>query len=1582
MKCHILFSMCLLLTILPGTYDPNFVFGQEVDGQSKNAPELREIFNLEKTIFDPVIEESELMGLLESLTARKQPRRMKLIADELAKKGQGFQNEIDAFADRSKNIEIREICADLIVKLNTDWRETANGKKWLSLVSQNKTKKEIFSSAWKRLEVNPLDIPATRIVLAADPQDAWQWIADIRRASSRGTAVPRMVEHNRTSYLLLRIRELGADELAVRNLPGRDVQPDILRTVFPETGIKGYAARRVGHVYLDRFEPEMQKTFHGAQNGALSMFTFKQFYHFYPKQHIVYQNSGFAELVFDQRHTFGPFSETSFDARIRDQHRRVKETTLKLSGAALIKSVSFTEARPAKLNFPVPFVPHVAVVLEDNPAVLPRGEPNRSGTFPWWWESYLSINVGEKLRFSDRGPSDVAPAESSDGTPDGLAPTGRPSKAKAAKKDAPSFVVLSPKLKRYSGKERVKAELACDRFSEELQNQSVQLVDRQRLSEIMSERQRLKSRPAMTSYDMMVRLTVTNNRRDAFAELAFVDLSTGSIVDQAKLPWPIPEESISHIRHTIKQSIKTVRQHRAAKMKVRLLLGQSPADIRMRTLADQVDQSLRNSIRTEGSLQLIEYFEANSAAEESFLLFAGLSKAPGEREFQPESDVTVEVNLLDNKTVGQTFEDSKIGLQICLQPEDALESTKVFEDTVGNLESKLIPTATRWLKKTLKSGKVDVGDAKSDSTSRRKAQAKRELKSISLMHPKDQALLREQKALAALKLDPESVEAKFELVTSRGSFFWHAGRDPRIPSVYVKAVGRIVDFHEDLFDLPGRSIEYRDAVYRAALQSDKRELKNVDVGNIDMERFYEIVQIVAERDVLGPLGYSSMYTINMLKDSTESLAKSESKKANMRKRTLAMIAQLPRLDRERKEIYQSFDDLTSHEARLTSGKLRARIKGTRRAFLIMCAALQMKEPFDELLPVVVEDIGPEHDISFTVLRREIDAIQDKKRFADFDRLAAAAKAKRDQAKKGKPKRKEKSIQEIMNSARFPGPSKSTFKPFWTWPTIDIYQGTKPKRLKPKTIEVSFPSRLGDASICPLALTKSRLYFLASHAQKLGFGTINIKHGDGLSASKLKAIGFIPVDAKGNPTGAAELLDLHADMIPLRIVALAASERHVLVGTHGAYRTKNHGLYLLDLQTNKWKYIGVANGLPVQRITGMRSLSRGRVLCSGSTRHPESRSSDTWFVFDFNTLQISDYLQSSEWLGENGTKFRSHLLCVWENKKGVHAFSSGQIWENLLSAKPQSFPPLVRESDFPDDHAIRSTFSACLFGDSMYCNGAQGLFKIGPNFEVTKNWQINIPRRYRLHGDIPGFGTPPESSYKPSPLAAKGYKARSAMPAETPMLEQSYLFPCGKLLLLVPNNDRKILGYDPKKDCWYGPIKTQRNCYALSEGKTVWLGGSTLRKVAAEDVIEAAEASDRVITGDEFTKRRRDMINSLPKLDRAKVAFSESDFATSQSLLDEVLDSEPGNFEGLLLSAFLNDTFGRKNFTEAVKAYRKAQKIAPTTTAQLKVAKRILNMHLEARNLDEAAKQAKQIIKDFPNLERIRRQELESIIDGF
>ena len=150
---------------------------------------------------------------------------------------------------------------------------------------------------------------------------------------------------------------------------------------------------------------------------------------------------------------------------------------------------------------------------------------------------------------------------------------------------------------------------------------------------------------------------------------------------------------------------------------------------------------------------------------------------------------------------------------------------------------------------------------------------------------------------------------------------------------------------------------------------------------------------------------------------------------------------------------------------------------------------------------------------------------------------------------------------------------------------------------------------------------------------------------------------------------------------------------------------------------------------------------------------------------------------------------------------------------------------------------------------------------------------------------------------------------------------------GSLLVFRWEGNQLTL-FDPKTDTWYGPVSIAGNppFYIIGSNSGLWLAtGHVLQFVETADLIEAATKAGRVLTTNEYRKRRDEFIESSAPLDRAKFAMSCGEFDGAEELLKSILEKDTGNLEAsALLKCHLN--IGRAQVAIGKREYDRAQKL--------------------------------------------------------
>ena len=117
--------------------------------------------------------------------------------------------------------------------------------------------------------------------------------------------------------------------------------------------------------------------------------------------------------------------------------------------------------------------------------------------------------------------------------------------------------------------------MAGDRLAQEIEAAGIaHLVDRQQLHHLLRERElAAEPSPPMLSYDAMVRLEIDAGRLAPESVLSVIDLSTGNVLEQETLGWPLREADVSPMLALCRKALKGVGRPAAGKLRVLAAAG-------------------------------------------------------------------------------------------------------------------------------------------------------------------------------------------------------------------------------------------------------------------------------------------------------------------------------------------------------------------------------------------------------------------------------------------------------------------------------------------------------------------------------------------------------------------------------------------------------------------------------------------------------------------------------------------------------------------------------------------------------------------------------------------------------------------------------------------------------------------------------------------------------------------------------------------------------------------------------------------------------------------------------------------------
>ena len=1110
-----------------------------------------QIKQLEQNLFAQTLSKDELIPMLDNLA---DPKTRKDQAWAIAKKARGCQQWIADYANQCNDIDVREMCARIVSYLDDGWRNTNQGKQLLTLYKSDVNSESGFETAWEQFLIHPTNQSAFERVLAAPTATAWNWIEEIQSKKPARNRSKNFdpVKDGRAKYLLLRVRELSPDSFAAKRLGDFKLQSSI-PSLFPahKSNTYGDSYRQVGHVLLKRFEVNTPQPFN---------FHHSKLYSFYPKQYQLFRadlgkkqvNKGtMLQLVYFDDTAYGPYNiQNGKNLPLTKLQQKLREGT----SAGLVNRHQEPASIVIHNRSKQTIVPIINASTEDRERFTYHSmKPAKNGPVPWWWRSFVSSANAKKLDFLKQERGAKAPGVFSDAEVVGLAPTGTPNDVPVAKENAPSFVVLPPRLNLQSEPSQIAAELATDRCAEELQGLSVQVVDRQNLKQILEERQRNGATEPMFSFDAFVRLEILNDQLKPEATLSVVDLSTGSPITSQTFAWPIQEESIRQIRSILKQSISKIKKPDTDQVKVRFLGVRQPEQVRLRTMAIELARKIESKMRKNERVVVVDHIESASAAEESLFLMLGLTRNPSGRAFSPTTDVTIELSMTERDVNGQAFEDTSIDIQTSFTLVGQETQNSTHSNIVREFKSELTSAVWKDIETELESvlpGEME--SAPTDLVARRK-QAKRELESIRMIDKRlpqiDQAMRRYQLAQTALKLDPTYDEAQLEAAGANANVHRLDKNYPNRNELLIDGMSTVVALTDkcvsdsELFpklraaayslqsivdDLKKDKVraEHLWTLHQEKMEGRKRK-SQLDIAKTqrlkealakaeqdyqiepDLRRqfFMDLLRIVEadfETREIGVSNYPSRgaaakSALISLKDIGES-------PKELLPRLLGIIEDIERLQQTHDKRYSQLKNSADFRSRLGQriATEKSALSTFRKDVLAAACELQSTEAFDRLIPERKRDLlsGTSNDWIFELARRDVQPLGDTKRLAEFEAWIKDQKLKKE---KPKPKPNRSSNKSPLQFAKL------------SFPKIDVFANSQPALVKTESFETDSPDGY---RIWPLTKTKDRLYFLATNAKAIGWQPDPTPDRD----NSIRKFGYVSL-VDGVPSGSSKFIKL-------------------------------------------------------------------------------------------------------------------------------------------------------------------------------------------------------------------------------------------------------------------------------------------------------------------------------------------------------------------------------------------------------------------------------------------------------------------------
>ena len=1025
----------------------------------------------------------------------------------------------------------------------------------------------------------------------------------------------------------------------------------------------------------------------------------------------------------------------------------------------------------------------------------------------------------------------------------------------------------------------------------------------------------------MTGFDAMIRLEVANDRLTPESTVSVVDLSTGTTLATQKFAWPIPESDAEQIRTLLKTAVANAVQRGKPRLRIRFNGTRQPPQIRMRSFATKLTQSVDQALRNDRKVIVVDHLEAGSAAEESLLILMGLSRLPGGRTFQPSADVVLSLTLQEHDSVGKSFDDTTLEAGYALNVQQQAAPFVAVSARVADFDSQLVPKLIDSVIQRL--ANIQPGTTvEDDAFALRQAQAAQELMAIGSidpgMSPVDQALARRHHAESALKLDPTSLHAVFELILSYQQYVQADRNAVDSRSIALQGLTLLADRMEEFAPHPNTMPQMLNAANAFTFALNLNSLRRQ--AQFDQAKSEESFQIttsaltIAEAGLTGTPSDISGIIGSFLEPGFAGLKAAGTELSEIQFRLNTIIDQLERLQSEYTDAIASEPGTPSVEERMYQRRILTDLRHIRRCALSVSCSMQLPEQFDRLLPAVQDDLsnGMYSESVARILQADIRRLNDAQRTADFE---AWLKQRSDQ------------------------PVVSLISP--AWPTIDVFAN------RPITAVEMKSHLVGDIaaghSVCPLARTSDRLYFLTGESRFVGWRPMA---GLGTTHRPKQKFGFVPLDQHGQPAGDARLITMPDSMANKMIRCCVAYDDRLVLGTSVVSANEEGGIYVLECAENTWTHWGVEQGLPARMISSMHLLPDKRILCSGMARFAES----ACFTIEPSSGEIRHFASGRT---SQQQSIPDRFMGVYRNGESVVGYSKHGCWRNLLSAEPFRMSPQYSEELNSADGVFRNADyfldirDACRMNDHLFFVNDTGLHKADLSGVVRRIW-----------GSKSAFPASFESNLTSNKIALP----RSPVPTG------SYLVNCGELLVLIAPESESLVAFDPEHDRWYGPVQIPRSVYAIVDQQKVWLGGDSLYQLSISDIKAAAKNCGRIMTTEEYQTRPRRRIEETTGLKRAKLELASGNFEAARTCLEQLQLAAPQDFEPHYLSGMLYDTSVLNQPEQAAAAYLRAAETAKSPSQAFSSHYRHCLLLQQIGDTQAAAAKAEAILNLYPRME--------------
>jgi hypothetical protein len=358
---------------------------------------------------------------------------------------------------------------------------------------------------------------------------------------------------------------------------------------------------------------------------------------------------------------------------------------------------------------------------------------------------------------------------------------------------APVTVAIVPSLKATAPQEMTAAvELVADQLAMELANdRQLRVVDRTQIDRLLQERAISDINHPILAYDVLIGVKIEWRVANPTLILQVVDLSLGNVAGSHEWPWTgVPSaDRLREMARACKESSRRALAGSRGRLKVRLLGVATPGRVyrlqparsrsaargavatpdnvdRLDSMADHLGQMIEEVAARVPGVCVVQHLEALSSKEESLLLLLGQARLAEGREFAPQADRLLNVELTAKDAKDKPVEnDTAIEIRFRLSPDGKHGDWARVQGTVADW-SHLASQACQLLARQLGQIDADTTDKYVTEMILRRHQAEAELEAAMRKLPRGHREYDRQRIAVAMKLDPTYEEAAFDFVQS------------------------------------------------------------------------------------------------------------------------------------------------------------------------------------------------------------------------------------------------------------------------------------------------------------------------------------------------------------------------------------------------------------------------------------------------------------------------------------------------------------------------------------------------------------------------------------------------------------------------------------------------------------------------------------------------------------------------------------------------------------------------------------------------------------------------------------------------